>query len=821
MADASFTISADTRAAEKSLQDFANRASQSLSQVQSSTQLIGGAIKGMAALFAASKLSDLFSTAISEAAEAEKALTELNFALAAAGDYSKEASDDLVDFGAQIQATTQFSQDAVIAQAAFAKSLGLTNNQTKDTIKAATQLATVTGMSLDAAVFQLSQTYEGQTGRLTKMLPALRGMTEEQLRAGAAIDYVNKRFGGFAEAMAGTYMGAMAQMRNQLNDVFENLGNLIVQNPLVIKAIQAASGMFQQMAGYLEENKTGLINLVSQGIGHFIVGASSIVKILGVWIQLTAQLTQVLLSVNRYLNGLVDAFLDLSLVQRVIGTVVALVTKLAGSLAMVISLALKLPKVFGLSTPAIEDVSLLLNQVALDLDGFSKSTTESGGKNITTMFKNGKNAILDMADAGVEMQRKVGAGLSDIGSKGIGFGMSITQSAAAGQIAATKLGKDIENAAKEAAKATEELRKNFEALRKQLETAGMSNAAIVDKKFYDDARLLSKAFEAKMFDDSADYAAELNKLKLRYNKERLEAETKDAAEAAKAQEEFIKQNFKYVGEGLSAASNILQGRQGATKLISMGAGKGADALVPGSGQAVEAITQLLAQGPDQVKAMVKEFMQAIPDILTAIGESIPIVILTFLEELPGTLDRIIEETIPAVIIAIAENADDIAIALAKAMPRVAIALAMALPNILAGVLRNMFSDAAQNFVQGILDGAGRFVEELINSIGNSAGDILGTSGKGGGIGGFVGEVGDFLGFAEGGLIPAGFPNDNFPARLTSGEYVIDKDTTRQLQKFLNQAPNGGQAMAQNVTIKVGERTLAQTMLNMKKRGHRF
>ena len=55
-------------------------------------------------------------------------------------------------------------------------------------------------------------------------------------------------------------------------------------------------------------------------------------------------------------------------------------------------------------------------------------------------------------------------------------------------------------------------------------------------------------------------------------------------------------------------------------------------------------------------------------------------------------------------------------------------------------------------------------------------------------------IGAGLPFAQGGIVPGGFPNDNFPARLTSGELVVDRSTTRDLQEFLaEQGPgnNGG------------------------------
>lgn len=41
------------------------------------------------------------------------------------------------------------------------------------------------------------------------------------------------------------------------------------------------------------------------------------------------------------------------------------------------------------------------------------------------------------------------------------------------------------------------------------------------------------------------------------------------------------------------------------------------------------------------------------------------------------------------------------------------------------------------------------------------------------------------GMAQGGLVPAGYDNDTFPARLTSGELVVDRSTTRDLQDFLS------------------------------------
>jgi hypothetical protein len=46
-------------------------------------------------------------------------------------------------------------------------------------------------------------------------------------------------------------------------------------------------------------------------------------------------------------------------------------------------------------------------------------------------------------------------------------------------------------------------------------------------------------------------------------------------------------------------------------------------------------------------------------------------------------------------------------------------------------------------------------------------------------------------FATGGTVPAGFPNDTFPARLTSGEVVVPKDDVTKLRNFLDNQSSGG------------------------------
>ena len=48
-----------------------------------------------------------------------------------------------------------------------------------------------------------------------------------------------------------------------------------------------------------------------------------------------------------------------------------------------------------------------------------------------------------------------------------------------------------------------------------------------------------------------------------------------------------------------------------------------------------------------------------------------------------------------------------------------------------------------------------------------------------------------FGYAEGGIIPQGFPNDSYPAALSSGELVVPRDLVRGLDRMIARDDRGG------------------------------
>lgn len=158
----------------------------------------------------------------------EDAINRVAQSFKATGNYSAEAVDDVVAFADAIESTSVFADDAVLNQVALARSMGLTTAQAKDVVKAAANMSAALGGDLESNVRKLAQSLDGNGQILGKVSPQFRQFTEEQFKAGAAIKFVNEKFSGAAASQLNTYSGSMVQLGNEVNNLSEALGGLIV-----------------------------------------------------------------------------------------------------------------------------------------------------------------------------------------------------------------------------------------------------------------------------------------------------------------------------------------------------------------------------------------------------------------------------------------------------------------------------------------------------------------------------------------------------------------------------------------------------------------
>lgn len=222
----------------------------------------------------------------------------------------------LMEQASELQSRSTLGDETIINQQAFLAALGLTETQIRQTIEAAVQLSYATGMELDGAVKNLAKTYSGLTGELGESIPALKQFTAEELKAGEAVAYINENYKGFAEAAASTGGGPVVQLKNQLGDLAEQIG--IVLLPTIQKLTEWLSDV------------TSWMQSISPEAMEVIVTIGAVVAAVGPLLAIVGKITTTFKTAIAGVKMLGGSFTALA--SGPIGVVVAGLALVAGSL---------------------------------------------------------------------------------------------------------------------------------------------------------------------------------------------------------------------------------------------------------------------------------------------------------------------------------------------------------------------------------------------------------------------------------------------------------------------------------------------------------
>ena len=217
---------------------------------------VSGALGGMAksagiaaaAYFGGRALLNGIKSSVDLFAKQELAEKKLRFAAGA-------STSELIKQAQALQQTTRLGDEALIAQQAYVKSLGISTEQTKEIIAASVDLAAAMGISLESAVMNTTKTLSGMQGELGEKLPAaFKNLTAEQLKAGEGIVFIREQFRGTAEEETKTLTGSIDQMSNAVGDAGEALGKTFA--PLIISvagAVKTLAEGFQSLLNWQEQ----------------------------------------------------------------------------------------------------------------------------------------------------------------------------------------------------------------------------------------------------------------------------------------------------------------------------------------------------------------------------------------------------------------------------------------------------------------------------------------------------------------------------------------------------------------------------------------
>ena len=186
---------------------------------------IGLASAGLTAtLGAVVKIAKQVSQTIGECTEAYKqqiiAERQLGTAINNNPLVTGSAKKRLTEFANEMQKVSNYGDEQLIPMMANLVSLGRTEEETMKIMAVAMDMSASGSMSLDTAINQLNATLNGNIGRLGQQNAELKGLTDEELKSGKAIDILGEKFKGLSQATLDT----SKQLKNIKGDFKEAIG---------------------------------------------------------------------------------------------------------------------------------------------------------------------------------------------------------------------------------------------------------------------------------------------------------------------------------------------------------------------------------------------------------------------------------------------------------------------------------------------------------------------------------------------------------------------------------------------------------------------
>ena len=216
--------------AEKSLKGFSDKLANSIDRL-GKKGLIGSVANVTLAM---QGLTKSFNTVIKFAKDVGKAINEcteaykgqliaeraLDTAIQNNPFITGASSKALKQFASDMQKVSNYGDEELIPMMANLVSLGRTEAETMQIMSVAMDMSAGMGISLDSAITQLNATLNGNIGRLGQQNAELKGLTEEELKQGKAIEILGEKFKGLSSATADT----SKQLQNIKGDFKEALG---------------------------------------------------------------------------------------------------------------------------------------------------------------------------------------------------------------------------------------------------------------------------------------------------------------------------------------------------------------------------------------------------------------------------------------------------------------------------------------------------------------------------------------------------------------------------------------------------------------------
>ena len=211
-----------------------------------------------------------------------KAETSLRTALG----NNAEAFANLAEQAKELQKVTIFGDEATLQAQSFLAQLGLNEEAILRLTPLIQDFATAQRIQLTDAAKLVAKSVGSSTNALSRYGITIEGAVGEQERLQSAVDALTVAFGGQAEAIAKEGLGPLQQLKNELGDVSEKFGEIILEfiDPLT-KGLQKVS---EALSNLTEEQKKNIVKYgaILAAVGPVLIVFGSLVTTISTLIPL-------------------------------------------------------------------------------------------------------------------------------------------------------------------------------------------------------------------------------------------------------------------------------------------------------------------------------------------------------------------------------------------------------------------------------------------------------------------------------------------------------------------------------------------------------
>lgn len=207
---------------------------------------------------------------------------------------NEEAFKSLATQARELQKITLFGDEATLEAQAFLAQLGLNEEAILKLTPLIQDFATAQGIGLGDAAKLVAKSVGSSTNALSRYGITIEGTVGEQDRLTSAVNALSVAFGGQSEAIAKEGLGPLQQLKNELGDVSEKFGELILDN---IEPLKTALNSLANFLGNLSKEQK-----------ETILKVAGLVAVLGPLLVIIGSIAGAISTLIPIVVGLVSAF---------------------------------------------------------------------------------------------------------------------------------------------------------------------------------------------------------------------------------------------------------------------------------------------------------------------------------------------------------------------------------------------------------------------------------------------------------------------------------------------------------------------------------